>query len=540
MPFTSIPFDVHDIPFGSNGVSNFFWPIAPREVAAVRGATMNGLRRLMSLPINLDGLHPDLTSALLPALISETLDLFEEQALSVRSSRSGLAASSKGTLIPPRAGQSISDSPLIRQMRIGPQASMSAWMKTRRMLANRRTSWQLNDRSVSAFLPFNRTRDIVTIQANLPLIRAHALTTSSFVRMVGNASWFSPVGHKHMGSSPRASGDWADQVISAMAQGLEAAGESLNSDQIHYLQRFLPTLSSLASWHLNKLSEKPGLPMEFWTGSGVGIWSRMLRHAVRRTGARVIGHDHGPGGNHFASDYPYLELAACDAHVTFTASAAQALREANAQYRPVGISGPEIIALPVENSTSRLPTYGQAISSPNSRRPQKLRIMYTSSFYKGRLSGRPRSWIPDIASLDWEARLFSKLNGWGFEVIHKPHPGSSNLPIGLAERFGGITLTSPFEDVMEKADAFIVLSLSSSIIPALLSSGKPVVYVETDLRTLTPTAQSLLARRCAIVQGSFDYENRLQVDWDQFHKAIEDANHLIDSSFSEFYWGARI
>lgn len=162
------------------------------------------------------------------------------------------------------------------------------------------------------------------------------------------------------------------------------------------------------------------------------------------------------------------------------------------------------------------------------------RVMYTSSFYN---AARINAWLPNIVSLDWEARLFSKLNDWGFEVLHKPHPGSVGLPAGLAEAFGGMTLTSRFEDVMEFADAFILLSLSSTIIPTLLACGKPIVYVDTGLRPLTPVAQSLLRQRCAIVPGHFDNRNRLQVDWDQFRAAIEAANHLMDPSFGEFYWG---
>lgn len=75
-------------------------------------------------------------------------------------------------------------------------------------------------------------------------------------------------------------------------------------------------------------------------------------------------------------------------------------------------------------------------------------VMHYESFYRGeRLNFMVQ--LPEMVAVDWEARLFAHLGQWRYEALYKPHPGSVGLPTGLAERFGGRTLTQPFEEVMD-------------------------------------------------------------------------------------------
>jgi hypothetical protein len=92
---------------------------------------------------------------------------------------------------------------------------------------------------------------------------------------------------------------------------------------------------------------------------------------------------------------------------------------------------------------------------------------------------------------------------------------------------------------MEQADAFVLLNPQSTITPLLLASPKPTVYVEAGLYPLTSEATALMSRRCAIVQGWIDDDNRIQVEWDELRSAIELSRDLADTSIVDHYWGNR-
>jgi hypothetical protein len=50
-------------------------------------------------------------------------------------------------------------------------------------------------------------------------------------------------------------------------------------------------------------------------------------------------------------------------------------------------------------------------------------------------------------------------------------------------------------------------------------------------------AREMLGRRCVIIEGRYDGQNRLQVNWPQLHDAIEQSCELADMQFVEHYWG---
>jgi len=89
---------------------------------------------------------------------------------------------------------------------------------------------------------------------------------------------------------------------------------------------------------------------------------------------------------------------------------------------------------------------------------------------------------------------------------------------------------------MDQADAFILLNPQSTTTPLLLASPKPTVYVEAGLFPLTAEASELMSYRCAIVHGWLDDDNRIQVEWDELHSAIDESRHLRDTSIVDYYW----
>ena len=89
---------------------------------------------------------------------------------------------------------------------------------------------------------------------------------------------------------------------------------------------------------------------------------------------------------------------------------------------------------------------------------------------------------------------------------------------------------------MDRADLYILDYLHSSALGSILNSGKPVLYIDFDHCPLWPEAEHLFSRRVRIVHGWHDDANRLQVDWQELHKAIRDSRHMTeDTSFADTY-----
>jgi hypothetical protein len=253
----------------------------------------------------------------------------------------------------------------------------------------------------------------------------------------------------------------------------------------------------------------------------------------------VTGHDHGAGVSHIKSAYASLfELESSDTFVTFTQGGADSLRNQQDDELILNTKPVNIISIGTPNCSSPQNTGARTKMTPPVSQSRIIkRVMYPSSFYRGGFSSHYLGIMPDIVGLDWEARLFAKLKDWGFEVLHKPHPSSVSFPTGLAEAFGGTTFTGPFEQAMDATDAYVLTSLQSSTTLEILASGKPVVYIDQAMDGLMAEAREMLGRRCVIIEGRYDGQNRLQVNWPQLHDAIEQSCELADMQFVEHYWG---
>ena len=228
------------------------------------------------------------------------------------------------------------------------------------------------------------------------------------------------------------------------------------------------------------------------------------------------------------------DFESCDTFVTFSEMQADSLRRTLRNDLLLLPKAPNIIALPENDHASERP--GRSAQSTRAGRTRPLRtVMYPSSSYRGEKVGYAVQ-MPDIVALDWEARLFAHLSSWGYEVLHKPHPGSVSLPPAESvEAVGGRLITDRFENVSHLADAFIFIDPQSTPFVLIMKSDKPVVFVDFGLYEWMPEAFELLERRCRVVKGLFDEKNRAQVDWDALRSAIEDAKDLSDHSFYDSY-----
>lgn len=530
--------DVDDMDVDSEGVVDFGWPIARHETIAVRDRTLEGLIA-MTRDTSLTAPDPnrELLSILYQMFLAEAVELFQAHALARRTHEAGTRPSTKrqrvlGALL---RGESPPQAPFVKLLANGPPSKPGATWAMKRRIGRVRKNLRLNGFSGDLFTHFDPQREVLAVHSNLGLIESHARLESSFVRVIDPNETHPPM--NFVADPGTVDAATVNGATAAVASGFEAGGERLPDEMHEYLGRWLSDSMQITSWRLAQLSEhKHFIPRRLWVGTSAGVWARILCRLTRREGGTTTGHDHGAGTAHLVDYMSGLaELDFCDEFIAFTPAAADSYATGFDPDRSTTGNIPKITSLPNRGSTGALPS---APSGTKHSRDSAIKtIMYTSSFYAGdRVTANVR--IPDIVSLDWEARLFNHLGQWGFEVLHKPHPSSTALPRpGFVEQFGGRLVLQRLEAVFDQADAFMFSSSQSSTFPFLLASDKPGVFIDLGLRQWTPEAYDLLARRCAIVRGWFDEQNRIQIDWDEVRSAIEQARHLSDTTIVGHYWG---
>ena len=111
-------------------------------------------------------------------------------------------------------------------------------------------------------------------------------------------------------------------------------------------------------------------------------------------------------------------------------------------------------------------------------------------------------------ALKIETALCRQLREAGYEIVYKAHPDR----IGYIEKIIGPlvneVIIEKFEDVMDKADAFLFHYTHTSTFGAALCSKKPITLYSSELNNFRKRDLSLLKKRVSIVNsklnGSFD------------------------------------
>jgi hypothetical protein len=384
-------------------------------------------------------------------------------------------------------------------------------------------------------IPISRVdfaQDVVTISVG-GLISKAARRTPQRVVYLPLGTWFGPVAEPATlnADSMRLVEAWIDDCRDAMT----AIGESLPGHLLDYLQHWLSRFLRIAQAHWEHLLKQPNLlPRQLWIGAGSRPLIRLLSHAVRSEGGRVTGHDHATGHGHIRSELKTLvDFWTCDTFVTFTHEGRRTLAETARNDLILDGRVPEIIPLPAQGRNS-------SGLEKRAVRSQPFRIgrhiMYVAGVYRldrPVFMTRPFS----LALLDWQARLLGNLRQSGYEVTLKAHPDSLFPPPSFFRTSAHVEALR-FEQVADRADLFLFDNPLSTTFGHALKLSKPVVLIDFGLAQFTERGRELLARRCAIVAGRTDANNRWMVDWDALHEAIRQAPQRTDFEFVGAYLDA--
>lgn len=521
-------FDIARASWSSQGVDGFYWPVSRRLNEPVRDSLLADM-----VALGRDG-EPESGPAwavlvLRKYFLFEALSLFEAVAMWRRISRDGarvdipdrfarLKALSEGRTPSPGLFASLLPGP-------GPERD------TYPVRIAKRVAREMHWNGLPPWVPSGR-RGVLVVGHNSLLIR-HAREQGVRLLYGHFRDWFKPLDASILERESRPSGfDAGDWLRGVLSRAFSLGGEECPDEVVAALLGWVRRAANFVDHHMERLRASRRLPGELWCGSPASSpWAALLACAVRRAGGMVVAHDHGFGDSqheqlgHYLTTYPY-----CDEFYTYNRTNVR-IKKQELRRELLG--------------TGRVPEFScpdrrlreSSVPSGVIRRPGPLRkLMYVPTAYHGE-GARARPILSDVQMLDYQARLLGLFRQAGVDVLVKPHPeGRSRAPEGFAESFGFRTCLGRFEDIQEEFDAYVIDFISSTTTHAILSDGKPVIFIDNGYPRITDEAYPLIKRRCMVVKAYEDDENRIRFDTDALARALrmEDIEFSMDF-VAEYY-----
>ncbi len=533
----TIKVDHHDRDIDQDGIRDFFWPVLHTE--------MTGLgERLMYASAGLLQNHPDQEQALiykltLKYLIAETGGLFQGARLRKEFQKSGITP-----IIPPDWAVW----PYVFKDRAPPEPKLfeklcrnkpiNSWHKkyslTNILKKLKAVKPSINNISIDGLIITKLTKDkldknIIAVQRT-ELISRHASIENNDVILSRSDRWFETIElDKIVLSEADRNAGIENSLLEMIRREYETHDLDFKDFIEDYLRNYISRLAAILRIHYRGLLRRDDLPKTIWTGTGGNIWDLMLRIAVMQKGGKAVGHDHGGGTNHVnVALVGFIELWGCSQFVTFNDHLAGLMKDYSSTWPLLDRTCPEIIAVTKSSNTGK--------KSGPVQRPVRRILLPTTLYDRDR--GRSFAFYPDLVYIDWQARLIAKLQSWGYEVLFKPHPESqTRYPAAFEKKLGAHIINKPFEESMDDADLILMDYTYTSVFLPALTSHLPLVLVDFDNLNWHDGARALFEKRGALVEASFDEQNRVSIDWNALKTALETAAKMNrDQEFPARYF----
>ncbi len=552
---------VVDFHLDGQGVRGVFWPVRREEMLAVREAAADIFLPLIN-QAEQDGLPGGAELRILALVwLAEVMGIFQAHALARRLPRDerffGFAPDSRLwkpiadggaplahpvylTLAQGYPGRSLSDllakpGRLLRKLRGGgketvpdtPEAPAAKPVVPLVLPPDRYPKIHTCHPSRAFF------RDHVVATKRSDILTMHAAEQERKVGYLRHKYWFRPLSGGLDQAGPGTGSDLVAGCLDAARAAFKAGGESLPSHLESHLLSWTDQGCGLVAAHLSALAARPHrLPKRLWGGTGGYVWERILRLAVRRNGGHVTGHAHSLGSAYARLLLGSLnELYGCHQYCTYSRTQAEHERLNAPPEEIMGQALPEFIhvAASEEEQHRRITRFGP-VERVNT-------VCFVGEPYDGE-HGMVFPGVPDVVSVDWQARLLRQLKEWGYSVMFKEHPENPEpAPEEFETLLGAVRETRLFEQVMANADVVLFANQSTSTFNVTLKTDKPMVLVDFGYDDWVDGALDRLSRRCVLVKGWFDDKARPMVDWDELAQALRRAPALAgDTAFADYYF----
>ena len=523
--------DPESMPLGKDGIEDFYWPVSRADLESFRDLLQGDLMELVrhkELDTEVDW---QVVRILSYEIITDALMVYQSVALHRRAEEAGVKihASDKFRLhnalikdqkpAPPRFSDWL-------WRGIHPPGTLLRWFRPLRDLKplgafKRKRLWLMN-----------RSSDLVAIAAQ-PFTQRHAEVvyneTGKRVVLCSFWEWFSldKSERKDLKNTQPIPDEIIVELLGLIEKAFERNGEKLSDLLRNYFAQWIGKASIPIHYYYERhLRRTEKLPLTLWYGSTNHLWTRVLRAAVQATGGSCTGHDHGRGVSMCPNPGEHgVVLDLCDTYVAYSPFLANEFSKLDKEI---------LTNLPVKKVPHFLGRRDLFLPPPDSPINEvkgdvlaKTRVMYLASQLFG--ESQFLNCLPsDIATLDWQARLFSKLKHWKLDALFKEHPESKfDLPEEYIKQMGITKVSGYIEDCYDSADLFIFDFLSSPF-RTVAFSDKALVFIDFGIGVLSSTTKEILSKRCSIVKGWYDSDNRAQVNWQELKDAIESAPKLKD------------
>ncbi len=499
----------------------FRYPLSMGEVSAVRDRFLDlvfdRLRRVPTAPAS----SFEAVWIVLPYLLSELMQAYQQQALRRRFQSAGIAVRGFGLETVDAQNQETSIQLERLLWRPGPRQPLLRFLRQARALLRK-------DAAFDYVPPAKACRVDVPVTFQVPrIVRAYAAKTGLCPRLSRADDWLQRPKRRTDGLDDEARAALAEMFHEAFRAG----NEPLENATAAWLSRAAGLGAGWARHQMRVLRSHGGLPRRFWSGTLGSPSNRAFVWVVRERGGTVTGFDHGMGSGLW--DTPIqtmLEFDFLDRFVTFAEGMAAGLRNNSHPAWSLGAAMLEVVAI---NEASVLETR----VAPQETRQRVNRILYVPTVYAGEavhiLPG-----LSDLQMVDWQARLLSALRDRGYEVSIKPHPESRYpVPPELVDMVEGRVVTQRFEQINLKDTILLFDYPQTTALAHAALSACSIVIIDFERLHIRPEACAVIDGRCVRVPAGIDGEGRVRVDWDVLDAACAEAGARRDGRLAALYVG---
>jgi hypothetical protein len=289
-----------------------------------------------------------------------------------------------------------------------------------------------------------------------------------------------------------------------------------------YFEKWMDVGSRLVRFYYLRAKNQFQIPRIFWFGSTNNVFTRIIRQAVSENGGTNVGFDHGRGmGLHISMIEMGYVFDLCEEYYSYSPLLTHALSSCEKEIKNL---------LPFRTQPLKfLSNQKVFLSPPANLKKEKTRnnsIMYLSRIYFNENSSGVHCHASNYVYLDWQTRIIEKFKAWGESLLYKGHP-ESFFPVDqvFGEKYDLPIINGYIENNFEKAGLYIFDFISSPF-RVLAYTKNPIIFIDFGMGIISEPIRKVLQKRCVIVKGYYDENNRAQIDWDELRGAIQAARNM--------------
>jgi hypothetical protein len=229
--------------------------------------------------------------------------------------------------------------------------------------------------------------------------------------------------------------------------------------------------------------------------------------------------------------YSWVKLSSVDRFITYTQHSARAMETMLKKHPPLKNNN-----VRVEWAETRM---FYDLWRKESKRPLSRKIKSVMLVAKGFQNDNKVAQgitFPALMQLDWELRIINILKRAGYKVLYKVHPHGDQSSQARSLFSNDVEVVyEPFEEVMDLADAFLFYHTNTTTSSQVLSTNKPIIYINGGWEKWVPKVFESFSKRCFIVSAHFDERNRLIINEKELIHALSRKPIEPDTEFIERY-----